>query len=162
MRVLAALLLVLVAGCVEDIYHPASNSYDSGWRESEIETGRWRITFTGASSTDVGQVQDLCLLRAAELALSKGAAWFTVVSSATVEQELGTSTAYVGGASFGRRRFGGDWLMIDEMDRGRMVATLEIILGKGTKPTGDPHVYDAQDVVNTIGPRVHPPAKPQS
>ncbi len=154
MRFIAAFLVLALAACAGDIYHPAAAPGDIGWREEQLETGRWRITFTGSDTTDVGRVQDLALLRAAELSLSKGAAWFTVVSSAAVEEDLnrGRSAVYVGA---GRRSLGG-WLLIDDLGGGRMVATLEIVLGSGPKPTNDPHVYDAQDVATTIRARLTP------
>lgn len=153
MRFLTALLLLTLSACAGDIYRPATTPNDIGWRDAELESGRWRITFTGASSTDVGRVQDLALLRAADLTLSKGATWFTVVSSATVQQELNRSGAVFIGPE--QRSFGG-WLLIQDIGAGRMVATLEIVLGKGVKPEGDPHVYDAADVSRTIRARMKP------
>lgn len=146
---------VLLAACAGDIYRPAGAGGGAGWRETALERDRYRITFTGSSSTDVGTVQDLALLRAAELTLSKGFTWFTVVSSDVVEENLRSA----GGSavlSTGRWRTYGGWLIIQDDDRGRMVATLEIVMGKGTKPEGDPRAYDAQDVANTIRARMKP------
>jgi hypothetical protein len=151
MRIYVALLLLALTACAGDIYQEASSRGGVGWRETQLETDRYRITFTGSSTTEVGTVQDYALLRAADLTLAKGRTWFSVVSSAVVEEELNRSGAvYVGP---GRRSFGG-WLLIEDLGGGRMVATIEIVLGTGVKPTGDPHTYDAQDVANTIRARM--------
>lgn len=151
MRFLIPLVLLVLAACAQDVYRPAKSSGDYGWRETEIETGRWRITFTASQYMSPGDVQDLALLRAAELTLSRGATWFTVVSSDVLKQDLNRGGAVYVGPQW--RTFGG-WLLVQDIGNGRMVATLEIVLGKGEKPANDPHTYDAQDVVNKIRPRL--------
>jgi hypothetical protein len=147
MRILGLLLALGLVACAGDIYQPASSPRGVGWREAQIEPDRYRITFT--SSSDVATVQDLALLRAAELTLNKGRTWFRVVSSDVVTEDMRRG----GTVLMPYRTFGG-YLIIEEYGNGRIVATLEIVLGQGPKPEGDPHVYDAQVVANTIRARM--------
>jgi hypothetical protein len=149
MRIFGLLLVLGLAACVGDIYQPAASPRGVGWRQAQIEPDRYRITFTGASTTDVSTVQDLALLRAAELTLNKGRTWFRVVSSDVVSEEMRR-----GGSVLMPYRTLGGFLIIEEYDNGRIVATLEIVLGQGAKPEGDAHVYDAQVVANTIRARM--------
>jgi len=136
------------------IYHPASSARGIGFSEQKLETDRYRVTFTGAESTPAGIVQDYALLHAAELTLSLGYQWFTVVGRSTVNQDSGYGPGYYGlfgppCGVFGCRSglYGGFWY--DDFDTTRLSASLEIVMGKGTKPT-DPSTYDASDVVKTI------------
>jgi hypothetical protein len=149
MRIFGLLLVLGLVACVGDIYQPAASPRGVGWRDTQIEPDRYRITFTGTSSTDVATVQDLALLRAAELTLNRGRTWFRVVSSDVVAQDMRRS----GRVLMPYRTFGG-FLIIEDYDNGRIVATLEIVLGQGPKPEGDARVYDAQVVANTIRARM--------
>jgi hypothetical protein len=147
MRIFGLLLALGLVACAGDIYQPASSPRGVGWRETQIEPDRYRITFT--SSSDVATVQDLALLRASELTLNKGRTWFRVVSSDVVSEDMRR-----GGAVLMPYRSFGGFLIIEEYRNGRIVATLEIVLGQGPKPEGDAHVYDAQMVANTIRARM--------
>ena len=153
--VLALISTLAIAACATgSLYHPASNARGSGYSEQRLETNRYRVTFTGAESTPAGIVQDYALLRAAELTLSLGFEWFTVVGRSTVNQDSGYGPRFYSAfgppcGMFGCRSglYGGFWY--DDYDTDRLSASLEIVMGKGPKPT-DPSTYDASDVVKTI------------
>ena len=49
----------------------------------------------------------------------------------------------------------GPSLDIREIDR--FEATAEIVVGRGSKPAGDPNAFDAREVIQNLGPRVPRP-----
>jgi hypothetical protein len=146
--------LVLAACATAPLYHPAASALAPGYSEQKLEANRYRVTFTGGDATPAGKVQDYALLRAAELTLSLGYDWFTVVGRSTVNQDTGYGPGYFGAFGppcglFGCRGgiYGGFWY--DDFDNTRLSASVEIVMGKGTKPN-DPSAYDARDVAKTI------------
>ena len=149
----------LVSCAATPLYRAAPNENAAGYREVLIEPGRYRVVFTGGRGTPASEVQDFALLRAADLTLSKGFSWFRVVSRATVEQDSGRGDRVV----VDRDPFCGVYgcrssiyrgiLLAETIDNDRISATLEILLGKGTKPD-DPNVYDAKAVADTIRARM--------
>lgn len=157
---LAATILVSACASSGSLYHPASSARTSGYSERKIEDNRYRVTFTGTQSTTAGVVQDYALLRAAELTLNMGFEWFYVVARETVEQDDGSrgSGFYSAGRSgrycgvYGCRDglYGGFIVGDFNDDDDRLVAMVDIVMGKGTKPPNNPTVYDAQSVVNNI------------
>ena len=160
-RCLALISVLALAACVSGgLYHAASSARGSGYSEQKLETNRYRVTFTGAQSTPAGVVQDYALLRAAELTLNMGFEWFTVVGRSTVNQDSGYGPRFSGMFGppcgvFGCRSalYGGFWY--DDFDDTRLSASLDIVMGKGAKPS-DPSTYDAKDVANTIRSGMRP------
>lgn len=155
-RAAAALFSVLViAACVSDagLYRPATSARATGFSEQRLETNRWRITFTGGSSTPAAVVEDYALLRAADLTLSMGFEWFTVAGRETVPQNSNYGPRYSGiygppCGAFGCRSaiYGGFWYDDNE---NRLSASLDIVMGKGPRPN-DAATYNARDVADTI------------
>lgn len=149
-----AMALVVSACATGGLYHAASSARGTGYSEQRLETDRWRVTFVGGDSTPAGVVQDYALLRAAELTMNMGYQWFTVVGRSTVAQDSGYGPRFSGlygppCGVFGCRStlYGGFWY--DDFDDNRLAASLDIVMGKGAKPS-DPSAYDAKDVANTI------------
>jgi hypothetical protein len=135
-------------------YGPATGRAGVGYFEQAIEADRYRVGYHGPSGMSRNEVEDLAMLRAAELTLERGYDWFRVVGR---YGDLAPPTTPrfsfgVGGASFGRRSavdvstasgFGGE---------PTFVANLEVLTGKGAKPPS-PDVYDARSVAEAIRPR---------
>jgi hypothetical protein len=124
-----------------------------GFSELRIEPGRYRVTFQGGPGAPEAQVQDYALLRAADLALADGYDWFRVYG-----RDMGWTGGDgpriglgIGGASFGRRSaVGGSVGTGFNLGGGPApVATLEVVMGKGPRPSG-PAVYDARGVQQSI------------
>jgi hypothetical protein len=97
------LLVAVLAGCATATpYQPLTKGY--GYAEQKLETDRYRITFSGNSSTDHQTVQNYLLYRAAELTLERGRDYFVVVGSSTHGQAGRSPTVGVGLGGF---RIGG-------------------------------------------------------
>src|ERR1700761_1825743 len=73
----AALALGLLAACVGPAaYAPRAPGQSTGYTDRELATGRYRVTFTGNSSTPRETVENYLLLRAAEVTLAAGGSHF--------------------------------------------------------------------------------------
>ena len=152
---LAAGVALTAAACATpQAYGPASEPGDAGYFETQIESNRYRVTFTGAPGTPRASVETFALRRAAEVAQSRGADWFRVVRQATdAERSAGGSSVGVGlgGGSYGGRSGigGGVGLSFGGGGAERYVSVIEILLGEGVKPDNDPGVYSVSDVIAT-------------
>jgi hypothetical protein len=138
-------------------YQAITKAGGVGYSELRIEPGRYRVTFQGGAGAPEAQVQDYALLRAADLALADGYDWFRVVDRSIRQTGYGGVTGGfgVGGASFGRHTATGVGVSSGgiPLSGGPILqASLEVLMGKGTRPTG-PDVYDARNVRASIGGR---------
>jgi len=82
----AAATTLLVAGCATATpYQPLrpGAAASGGFSERPIEQNRWAVSFSGNSLTDRSTVETYLLYRAAELTLSQGYDWFSVVDRMT-------------------------------------------------------------------------------
>lgn len=149
--------LCLTACDTPTVYGPATGPEASGYSEMAIERDRWRVTFHGGSHADLRRVEDLALLRAADLTLAQGYDWFRIVDR--YGETRGDSGPVVslgaGGADFGgHSAVGLGGAMGFDLGGGpRITRTIEILMGRGAPPR-EPYVYDARGVRQTIGPRV--------
>jgi hypothetical protein len=139
------------------VYGPATSADASGYSEMAIEQGRWRVTFRGGSHADERRVEDLALLRAADLTLARGYDWFRIVDRyGEVGGDGGPTVSLgAGGSDFGRHGavgLGGA-MGFDLGGGSRITRTIEILMGRGPAPR-EPDVYDARGVRQAIGPRV--------
>ena len=157
MRLLAAsfLALSLAACATPTAYAPLASPGGSGFSETRIDQSHWRVTFRGGSDADSNRVEDLALLRAAQLTLDQGQDWFRV----TDRHREGRPprgpllSIGVGGASYGRHG-GSGWDVGTGVPLGGGAiysTTLEISLGKGARPDAA-DAYDARDVQKSIRP----------
>jgi hypothetical protein len=154
---LALLVPALFAACAATptIYGPAASSTAAGWRDTRIEPDRFRVTFRANSDLKAPQVEDLALRRAAEIATQNGADWFRVVNRFTdqIGGSRGGGTSVGVGGSTGSYGSGvGVGVAIDlTPDRRQYESTLEVLLGRGEKPT-DASVYSARDLLARVSP----------
>jgi hypothetical protein len=162
MLIIAAAGLSLAACATPTTYGPSTGRPQAvGFSDYRIESGRYRVTFTGGGGAPMGQVADYALLRAAEVSLADGYDWFRIVDRQDARVGGGSGggpTVSVGGgsSSWSGGRRGGSSVGLGvgtSFDLGGGPAwsrTIEILAGKGAKPA-DPQIYDARDVVRRIG-----------
>ena len=155
--IMPAVAVALAACTTPTVFAPMTGPSSAGFTETRIEADRWRVTFRGGSDAGPERVADLALLRAAQLTLQQGDDWFRVTQrygealpprGPTLSVGAGSSNyGWRGGSSFGVGVGGiplGGGPLISE--------TLEIVMAKGDAPKGDPAVYDAHSVEQTIRP----------
>jgi hypothetical protein len=166
--VFAGTLAALLAACAsQPIYRGATYAGGYGYAEQPIEADRYRVTFTGRSSTELETVDNLLLYRAAELTLERGFDHFVVVDRDT-ETEIQTRRdlryPYYGSPyGFHHRywhpRFGWyhrydpfwDDRYMDQITQHE--AQAEILLRSGPAPD-TARAYDARQVMTHLGPLV--------
>jgi hypothetical protein len=157
--VLAAAAFAVLGACATAVgttYAPADKA-GYGYSETRIEEGRYRITFAGDGATPVAVVEDYALLRAADLALESGYDWFRVVGRSVEEDEKGGVGIGAGLGGGGRNvgvGVGGNLGKVGA--RKFYTARIEVIFGKGEKPSEAQNVYDARSLAETIRARIAP------
>ncbi len=154
--ILSALAVLALAACASapTLYQPAAGPKAVGYSEYRVEPGRYRVTFRGGPGAPVQQVQDLALLRAADLALADGYDWFRVADRFVEGRpDKGPRISLgVGGASFGRRSAVGVGVSNGFSLGGgpSMISTIEVVMGKGERPRGL-DIYDARSLRENLG-----------
>lgn len=155
----AAVLLAATACSTPTPYQSAVDGF--GYGEQQIETNRYRVSFSGNSLTPRTTVQNYLLYRAAELTVQSGNDYFTVV-----EQDVERSTRYYGqgyssrGAGVYRDDFfsGGSGGMgrstVTAFPIDEYVAQADIVMLKGEKPPADVNAYNARDVLQRLEPTI--------
>lgn len=173
---IAACASLALAACTTTptVYGPAGPQARVGFTDYRIESGRYRVTFSGGPGAPMNQVADYALLRAAEVALRDGYDWFRVVDrqDSMNGQPSGGPRVSIGGGSSsysGRGwRGGGSSVGIGigtsfDLSGGPSYArTIEVLAGKGPKPA-DADIYDARDIVRVVGqgaPATPPAVRP--
>jgi hypothetical protein len=176
----AALLATTALGACATAtpYQPdvRGQAVSGGYTDVRLESDRFQVTFAGNTLTKRETVERYLLYRAAELTVSQGADWFSLVERQTDRK----TRTYVEPDAYGRlgpygywrpawRYYGprwgwrawdpwyGDPFWADRVDVRtveRFEASAEILLGKGPKPAGDPRAFDARDVMANLGPTI--------
>lgn len=149
----AALIALVLAACTTapTVYGPAATGQDVGYRQTRIESDRYRVSFRANPDLMAPQVEDMALRRAAELTLQDGYEWFRVVSRNTelVSGRSGGGTSVgVGGSSGSYGSSVGVGIGFDlSPDSRRYETSLEILLGHGARPEGA-DAYDARAILS--------------
>lgn len=174
--VAASAALVLGACATATPYQPQGyGGVRGGYAEQRLDADRYRVTFAGNSVTSRDMVEMSLLLRSAELTLESGYDWFSTVNRATDRETQfyaqpdpfyydrygpywGPSWRFYRGGHWSRwDPFWGPNFDVRQIDR--YEATAEIMMGRGSKPAGDPNAFDAREVVQNLGPRVARPTR---
>lgn len=160
-RLFASLIALSLSACAvaPTVYGPATQVDEVGYRETQLENNRFRVSFRANSDLDAAQVEDLAMRRAAELTLANNATWFRVVNRDSerfgTKQGSGTSVG-IGGSTGSYGSSVGVGVGIDlSPDRTRYEAVLEILTGTGTRPD-EARTYDAQATLNRTTPATTP------
>jgi hypothetical protein len=145
--------------------HPSAEA--GGYSETQIEAGRWRVTFAGNALTSRDTVERYLLYRSAELTLQQGFDWFAATDRATDKRTETFVDPYFGAYwgprwGFYRRGYGWGWgrwgdpywgAPLDVEQTSEFRASSEIVMGKGPKPA-DRSAFDAHSVVEHLGPTI--------
>jgi hypothetical protein len=181
---LASGALVLSGCATETPYRPATGKgfYRTGYSDRQIEANRFLVTFSGNTVTERDTVERYLLFRAAQLTLQNGYDYFVMVQRDTDRQARtystgtgfgpyggwggywGPSWGFYGRGIGGWRRFGGGFGWggwggygfndFDVRTVDRFEATAEIVMRKGSPGPEDVRAFNAQQVVDKIGPTV--------
>ena len=120
-----------------------------GFHETRIEQDRYRVSFVANADVKNEGARMNALRRAAEITVRDGYDWFRVVSRSNdvVGARGGGSSVGVGGSTGSWHSSVGVGLSFDlSGDQRKFESTLEILLGRGSKPS-DPDAYDARSVL---------------
>ena len=165
--------LALLTACATPTPYQAAGDNGWGFQESQIETNRFRVSFSGNSLTDRETVETYILYRAAELTLERGYDHFIMVQRATDEDSrvVGNRIDPFFRPGFGMRysyfhprwgwHGGGDpfWNDVNYHEITRYEASAELLLGRGAKPDGA-EAFDAREVIANLGDNIVRPATP--
>lgn len=166
--------LTLLAACSTPTpYAPALQEGGRGYSDTQIESNRFRISFSGNSITGRETVETYLLYRAAELTLAEGYDHFIVVTRATDAENraipTGVDPFFHPGFSvryryyhpyYGwRGRYDPFWDDRGYREVTRYEASAEIVLGRGPKPD-DPQAFNASEVAANLGAQIMRPEAP--
>ena len=156
-----SLLLALAACAAPTPYKAAGQGY--GYDETQIEDNRFRVSFSGNSLTDRETVENYLLYRAAELTLENGYDHF-IVSTQDTEKDTWYRSSFDGFYGhgfyhhsfdhFGHRHGVGLGGGYDLRPVERYAAYAEIIMVEGDKDSSDSSAFDAEQVIDNLGPGV--------
>jgi hypothetical protein len=162
-RLGAALLLLALTACTSTPtpYQATTNGF--GFSDQQLESNRYRVSFSGNSATSRDAVQNYALYRAAELTLANGDDYFRVVNRSTDSSSSGVGGPQVGvgvgsggsgsGLGVGLSTFLGGAGGYGET----YTVSLDILTFQGTKPADDQDAYDAHELVRRLEPSIQPP-----
>ena len=158
----ALLALPLLAACVSagSLYKPAPDSKSVGYTDTKINSTLYRVRFMAQNTVSRTDVDNLALLRAAELTVANGHSWFMVARRTFAKVEVGQPRMQVTGTT--RKNLVCDNAGILECnyepDEGRAIAgvevgmagayetrqveTIDFAMGDGALPSGE-QVYAA-------------------
>lgn len=159
----AALSLSLAACAAQPApYQPRTKGL--GYAEQQLDSRTWRVEFAGNTVTPRETVENYLLYRAAEIMLFGGYDKFVIL-----EKEIERTVAYQGygayphfGLGFSRhRRFGygyyGGYAPDRYYPRVSYTGYATIRTLKGGRVPSDAVIYDAQELVEQLGPTIRLP-----
>lgn len=157
LRVMPLILVLFLSACATATpYQPKIGGY--GYAEQRIAEARFRVSFSGNSSTERARVEDYLLFRAAEITLSEGGTHF-LMSDASTESETTYTQTINTGFGFGHfSHFGlGVGVGTTRPQSSNYEAQAIITVLDEAAEDGDLRAFDARDVKKHIGERVERP-----
>jgi len=154
---------MVLASCATT-YHPNDN-ISGGFSDFQVERGAFRVTFQGNGYSTPHQVEEMALMRAAEMTLERGYSFFQVVLSdantrsstyttPTYSATSGQVRSYGNTASFTARTntYGGQAVRIDKPS-----ITIGVLCFV-ERPANDARgvVYDARMLFDSLAPKYLP------
>jgi len=150
-----------------------------GYSDYQLDSNKFRVTFSGNTLTSRETVERYLLYRAAELTVSQGYDYFVVAARDTDK----TTRTYVDPPSYGPSwRYGywrpywsywgpswgwrtwdpywGDPFWAERVDVRtveKYQASADIIMGKGPRPDDNPAAFVAREVLANLGPSIQRP-----
>lgn len=158
---LAAVTAVVLTACQAPAsYAPRDQRSGSGYTDQQLANNRYRVTFTGNSSTRRETVENYLLLRAAEVTLQAGYPSFMFDTRDTEAKTTYHSTTLDAWPAWrGRRWYRHNWAWDNDVTTQAVTAYeayAEIVLLTGKQAADEPRALAAQDVIS----RIVPPPKP--
>jgi len=148
----AFLAAAILSGCATKYQEMG---FTGGVRAEPVMTDVYRITAQGNGYTSADRVQDFALLKAAETTLAAGGNYFVVVNDADRTKIVSgqarsvMQTTVAGNTAVSTYTPGGTYTFVKP---GEAVMIRVLHLKTGEAPP--PNAFPAQDIVNTIGPRL--------
>lgn len=166
-RIFAAFGLLILAACASPPpYGPKVPGQSYGYTDQRLGDNRYRVTYSGSSITGREQVEDFLLYRAAEVTLQSGFSHFVFDTRDTQAHTTYYST-FIGGWPGWHRRWGGwywhSWPYDEDFATSastRYEAYAEIVMLTPEQAKEDPHSIDAHEIIEQLGPVVHPEPPP--
>ena len=155
-RVATVAIALLLVGCATKYQ---DMGFTGGVAAEPVMTDVYRIVARGNGYTSPDRVQDFTLMKAAETTIAAGGNYFVVLSEAdrtavAAGQTPGfVSTNVVGHTAFTTVTPGTSYNIVKPGE-----ATMIRVLRIPTGSSPPPGAFQAQDIVNTIGPRLKPPS----
>ncbi|WP_240433581.1 CC0125/CC1285 family lipoprotein [Solimonas sp. K1W22B-7] len=154
--VAAAALAVplLLAGCATTTpYQPMKNG--QGYGDQRIESNRYRVSFSGNSSTPRETVENYLLFRAAELTLQNGYDYFVMSGTDTEAQTRYQQNVSAFGGYGWYSRYAFDSVAVgSSYPITEYQAQAYVTLYKGKRPAEVTDAFDARQVRDNLGPLV--------
>lgn len=155
----ALLTALLLSACASVApYQPLRNGV--GYTDQKLETNRYRISFSGNSSTPRETVANYVLYRAAEVTLSNGYDYFTLAAQSTDQEVKGSGGGFgfgFGGVSVGRNGGLGIGFGTGSNVRTEYQGSADVAMYRGKKPANNAQAYDAREVKNNLDPTIKRP-----
>lgn len=164
MALIAASTLALVGCATLAPYGQQMGAGGQGFTDARIEANRYRVAYHGIGAP--GPVADMALYRAADLTRQRGYDWFEVTqrwtdgrpdSAGSIRPSV--DIGYGSGSYRGRHGYHysnsgvGVGIGVNLSGPSATSTSLEIVMGQGARPER-PDAYDAQGVLDSIGPRL--------
>ncbi len=158
---LGGLLLVLaLAACTSSPTPYRALTDNFGYSDQQLESNRYRVSFTGNPATSRDTVQDYALYRAAELTLASGNDYFKVVSRNTDARSGGGGGPNIGvgvGGGSGGLGIGLSSILGGGGYSENYTVSMDILTFHGAKPPDDRDAYDAHEVLQRLQPTIQSP-----
>jgi len=152
-RVSAAIVLMALAGCATT--YQDGSGWTGGFSEVQLDKNVFKVSFNGNAYTSIERVEELALLRGADLTLQHGFSYF-VVTEGRSREEVQTYTSPVSTTSKTSRKGNGDLVTQTTMYGGdtqvsKFPSTVNTIVAYHRKPDMAATVYDAQFLCGSLG-----------
>jgi hypothetical protein len=156
----AAAVLLLSACQTPALYQPRADASGVGYSDQQLAANRFRVGFTGNSTTRREAVEDYLLRRAAEVTQKAGYRWF-VFDTRDTKAQTAYQSDFTGWPGHGWYRHGwpGWGLPSDGLARPitSYEAYAEIVLLNDDQAKNEPRAMRADDVLSHLGPPSAPP-----
>lgn len=160
MRILrpTLVLLVVTVGACATVTPYQSLTKGMGYSEQKLESNRYKVSFSGNSSTPKQTVENYLLYRAAEITLANGYDYFVTAQRSTDADTRYTQTFSGGFGNFGyyswypRNAFGAN--VGTSTSSTEYQADADILMYKGSKPEGNLRAFDARELKANLEPSI--------
>lgn len=164
----AAAAAVLLAACQTPTPFQPAGASGKGYADTQLAANRFRVSFTGNSSTKREMVENYLLLRAAQVTMQAGYHWF-LFDTRDTEAKTTYQSDFAGWPGFhGRGWYWHSWPYGPGWGAGADISTrpitsyeayAEIVLLTEAQARDNPKAIRAGDVLDHIGALAAPPPK---